>query len=664
MYFLTCFYAEVVELADALGSGPSECKLVRVQFPPSAILFHPTARTPLLHLSMEHNNRIEVLPQSVVEKIAAGEIIERPASILKELIENALDAGAEKIDITIEDAGFSFIRVADNGRGMSREDLRKSVFRHATSKIRTADDLYALTTMGFRGEALASIAAVSRLTIATSDLDSGLGYSLHCEGGETKNSVPISQARGTTVIVRDLFFNVPARKKFMKTRKAERTTLVRLIEQLAVPFPSVHLSAVFEGKQTVDFPPEQSIPLRISQIAGIQFAKDLVCCKGSREGMDAVIYVSPPHEARQRPRYQDLYANLRRVENDQVMFAVREAYAQYIKTEYKPSFFCFITIDPSRIDVNVHPAKMKIKFEDERLLFGFVFDAVRRGIAETQVGRSDVFPARAPSPLIVERQPPEMFDKHDDLRSGNEPTSVREAHFSWREGAGEEERQTFLSFSPPDQAKKALDPDDDNKIQLTDGAKIESWGLIPCYQIHEMFILAPIKNGILLIDQHAAHERILFEQALNDCRRGRSDSQQLLFPIVIELSPSEKDIVIGGKDSFYAVGFDIQDFGGNAVSVAAIPASMSDAQVEPSLREMVRYLLGEKSGQFLSESQKRFAAAFACGAAIKTGQKLSQEEMNALLNSLFGTENPYICPHGRPTIIRMSLDEMGRRFLR
>jgi DNA mismatch repair protein MutL len=654
----------VVELADALGSGPSECKLVRVRFPPSAFFLQPAGHTSLPHLSMENNDRIEMLPQSVVEKIAAGEVIERPASILKELVENSIDAGAERIDIAVEDAGFSRLSVADNGRGMSRENLQRSILRHATSKIRNADDLYSLTTMGFRGEALASIAAVSRLTIASSDCADGLGYSLQCDGGETKDLVPVSHTRGTTVTVRDLFFNVPARKKFMKTRKAERMSLMRLVEQLAVPFPSVHFTAEFEGKPAIDFPPEETVLTRISQIAGIEFAKDLVACSGKRDGYEAVMYVSSLQGARERPRFQDLYVNLRKVENDQVVFAIREAFARYMKAGLRPSFFCLATIDPSRIDVNVHPAKMKIKFQDERVLFGFIFDAVRRGISETAVVLSDVLP-----------QPPSVREgqEHRWLVGGNSADEGRTIGDSGGgsnhalpeesaapEGAG----QTVLSFPAAGPENKALDPDNDNKIQLVDSEKSETWGLIPCYQIHAMYILAPIKNGILLIDQHAAHERILFEQALNDCRRGSCEAQQLLFPIVVELTPLEKDVFLGAVGFFGAVGFDVHDFGGNAVSVSAIPAFMKDSQVEASVREMVQYLLGEKNERYFPESQKRFAAAFACGAAIKAGQKLSQEEMNALLNSLFGTENPYICPHGRPTVVRMSIDEIGRRFLR
>jgi DNA mismatch repair protein MutL len=607
---------------------------------------------------------IEVLAPSVVEKIAAGEIIERPASVLKELIENAIDAGSTKIDVGIEDSGFSSIRVTDNGRGMNAQNLQKSILRHSTSKIRTADDLYAVGTLGFRGEALASIGAVSRLTISSSASADGLGYSLEYEGGSCKTARPVSHVRGTTVVSRDLFFNVPARKKFMKTRKSERIALLKLMEQLAIPFPEIHFTASFEGKSVFDLPVIQSIQMRIAQIAGTQFGKDLIVCNGDREGLSAEIYISKPDGARIKPRFQNLYVNFRKVESETVLYAVREAFSQFTKSEFRPSFFCFIDVDPGRIDVNVHPTKLKVKFEDEKTLFGFIFDSARRGITSTLVSRGEVFSGKAmgkkenpPSGARTEN-PADVFSRTTLVQ---EPGPINGYDAKPKTESG----QTLLSFPSPQKIEnKALDSNADYKIQLSESEREVAWSLISCYQIHKMFILAPIKNGILLIDQHAAHERILYEQALNELKDERADSQQLLFPIVIELTPTEKSVVISGNDYFRKFGFEIQDFGGNAVSLAALPAFMKDSNAEAAVRDMVRYLLEEKRAAHLSDSHKRFAAAFACGAAIKAGQKLSQEEMNALLNTLFSTENPYTCPHGRPTLIRISTDELARRFLR
>jgi DNA mismatch repair protein MutL len=602
-----------------------------------------------------HNDRIEILSPDVVEKIAAGEIIERPASVLKELIENALDSQATKIDISIEDAGFACIRITDNGSGMSPEDLQKSILRHATSKIRSADDLYDIHTMGFRGEALASICAVSRLSITSSATDDGLGYMLRCDGGRPEMMTPEAHVRGTTVDVRDLFYNVPARKKFMKTHKAERIALLRLVEQLVIPFPDVHFTLQSEGKSVLDTPAVESIHARIAQIAGTQFAKDGVVCSNSREGMEALILMSPPEQAQARPRFQYVYVNNRRVDNDQVTYAIREASAQFIQSQFRPSFFCFLTVDPARIDVNVHPTKQQVKFEDERSLFGFIYETARRGIAGTRVSMGDVETGTPMPQQAYQSAMPQMPDYVKEApQAGYEQwTSVP--------ATPNDSEQTVLPFPTPvtAEAVESVDP----VAPVPERSEV-SWSLISCYQIHSMYILAPIKNGVLIIDQHAAHERILYEEALETIDSGRCDSQQLLFPIVVELSIVEKTVVQSGKSYFNAFGFDIQDFGGNAVSISALPAFMKDSNAESAVRDMVRYLLDERAGARMSEAHKRFAAAFACGAAIKAGQKLSQEEMNVLLNNLFSTKNPYTCPHGRPTIVRMSLDELSRRFLR
>jgi DNA mismatch repair protein MutL len=629
---------------------------------------------------------IEVLPQTVVEKIAAGEVIERPASVLKELAENAIDAGSTKIDITIEDAGFSLIKISDNGSGMSPVDLQKCYLRHATSKIKSADDLFSIATMGFRGEALASISAVARVSIATSDNDSGLGYELSCIGSVMAKMNPHAHLKGTTIAVRDLFFNVPARKKFMKTQRGEQLAIVRMVEQLVIPFPTIHFTLTIDSKKVLDTP-ECATPLeRIADIAGPEFSKTLIECSGAKPGMDAWLYVSTPEQLKERPRFQSLYVNLRRIDNDSVTFSIREAFAQFLGFNFKPSFFCFLDIDPSRIDVNVHPTKQQVKFDNERELFGFIYSVAKQGLANKMVNQNQLGNNSSVSSFTSEnftRAPQAMAGG----MAGDEKVSTIDAipmtlqfktpytpdisnastSYSGYSESNNYKMTTGSILSFPGNNKsdeKEIDQVKENTIQLTNDEREVSWELIPCYQIHGMYVLAPIKNGILLIDQHAAHERVLYEQALLDIQRGRSASQQLLFPIVVELSPTEKSVVDSGMSYFNAFGFEISDFGGRALSISAIPAFTRDGAVEETLRGMIKYLLEGKDLDSFSEPEKRFAAAFACGAAIKAGQKLSQEEMNALLNSLFSAKNPYTCPHGRPTLVRMSMDELSRRFLR
>jgi DNA mismatch repair protein MutL len=603
------------------------------------------------------HSSIEILSSSVIEKIAAGEVIERPASVLKELIENAVDAGATTIDAAADDAGFSRISVADNGCGMDRVDLDKSILRYATSKIRSADDLFAVKSMGFRGEALASIAAVSRLTITASADTGGLGNMIAGKGGVYGKPQPAAHGKGTTVEVRDLFYNVPARKKFMKSRRSEQAAVVRVVEQLAAAFPSVHFSLAIDGARALDFPAADSLLARIGGVAGLTFAKGLIECRNARPGMEMVAYISSPELLQARPRFQSLYVNSRRVDSDAVTYAVREAFGQFLGGRYRPSFFCFLTVDPSRIDVNVHPAKQLIKFDDERALSSFVYAAVKQAIGATLVGPADL-PGGKTRQESAAAGPEETAAEpvQEQLRFvKSTPTAGMSAE---KTGSGVAETIIpFPAFPQNNEQAVAGAPGDQQGPDV-------AWDLISCYQIHETFILAPIKNGILLIDQHAAHERILFEQALEDIARGRSASQQLLFPAVIELSAVEKPVVLAGLSFFTAFGFELSDFGGNALSASAIPFFMRTSDVEPAVRSMVRYLLEEKERDVFKETAKRFAAAFACGAAIKAGQKLNQEEMNSLVNSLFAVKTPYTCPHGRPTLVRISLDELSRRFLR
>jgi len=620
-------------------------------------------------------NKIAVLPPAVVEKIAAGEVVERPASVLKELVENSIDAGAARIDVTVEGAGFSMMRVADDGCGMSRADLVMSVLPHATSKIRSADDLYSIATMGFRGEALASISAVSRMTVASYNGDpSGLGYEISVNGGAAGEASPVSRTRGTTITVRELFYNVPARKKFMKTERGEQMAVIKVLEQLSIPFPAVHFTVTVDGKRLLDMPPAANLLERISQAAGNDFSRGLVECNGEGDGMSALAYVSTPEKLQTKPRFQSLYVNLRRIDSESVTFAVREAFAKFLGHGNRPAFFCFLDVDPDKIDVNVHPTKQQVKFDNERGVFGFIHNVVKEGLRKSGVSMTDLSRAGGGAyggfPGIVGGGAGMDIGGVNtvsgiDFPSGGFPFGSGNADI-----AGDGVRTSMNLFSPP---FANADIGDNSVGGVTVGAGIEGIGgaaaaqareLIQCYQIHGIFILVPIKNGILLIDQHAADERVRYEQAMTDMESGSPISQQLLFPIVLEMSPAERAVLESGKKYFRNLGFEISDFGGGAVSISALPAFLRDGEAEGAVREMVRYLLDGRGPETLKEPVKRFAAAFACGAAIKSGQKLSLEEMNALINALFSAVEPNTCPHGRPTFVRIHLDELKRRFLR
>ena len=616
---------------------------------------------------MVNRSEIELLSHSVIEKIAAGEVIERPASVMKELVENALDAGANRIDVVVENAGFSLIKIIDNGSGMTSDNLQKSVIRHCTSKIRTADDLFAVSTMGFRGEALASISAVSRFSISTSVDDSGLGSVIESEGGALAKVEPAPHPKGTTVECRDLFYNVPARKKFMKTERAERGAMNRLMEQVVTSFPAIHFTYTAEGKKVFDIPAVSDIKSRIAQVAGVELATNLIECSINKEGLSAQIFVTNPHKARMRPRFKNLYVNLRRVDNDAVTNAVREAFSRFIMSNHKADWFCFLSVDSDKIDVNVHPTKQKIKFDDERALFSTIFHAIHDGLSVELDSAKDLIHSDVKATYSSGSNTSGATFYRDSYNSFTEfaETNTLSLYDNQKSGGNDnrnESVQTALSFISDINSEKSVANSDTSNVQ----SEQEAWGMISCYQLHKMYIIAPIKSGMIIVDQHAAHERILYEEALRSIEQGKGESQRLLFPITFDMSSDEKELVLSVRSYFETLGFDIQDFGGKTVAVSAIPATgfLEESDVEEAVREMATALLEEKDPEIVAAPEKRFAASYACGSAIKFGKSLKQEEMNSLLNTLFSVGNPNICPHGRPTIIRMSLDELVKRFLR
>ena len=617
--------------------------------------------------------KIKALDKSVVEQIAAGEVVERPASILKELVENSIDAGATYIDIVVEHGGLSYLKITDNGLGIDPEDLELAVTRHATSKISKASDLYSIGTLGFRGEALASISSVSNFKISSSSSADGMGWSLPVVGGVLGEKEPCSHLRGTTIEVSDLFYNLPARKKFLKTEKSESMALTKVIEQVAISHPTIRFTATFNGKKKFDLPAVEDIRLRIAQVAGSEIASSLIHCRAESDEMGCDIFITPPELSRKRARFQYLYVNLRKIESDSVTFGIREAYSRFIEGTHKPDWFCFLDIDPAKIDVNVHPTKQKIKFDDEKSIFSFTFRAVKNGITIQREDEYKIVKETSSSGLEVTSYPTKESTNTGEVQEERE---IKVTTFD-RDSIKDKESGTF-SFTPPPVEKNESVMQTSIPLALSNsqeignsGSKGESvpeavWESINCFQIHKRYIVTPVKDGVMLIDQHAAHERILYEKTLKSLVDEQIPSQQLLYPITLDLPSDEKEILLALRDFFYKSGFEIQDFGGNSIAISGVPATgvIKSTQVKDSIEEMLQQFIDEDDDTILSSSHRRFAASYACGAAIKFGHKMSTEEMNSLIHQLFSCDNPNICPHGRPTIVKLTLDELAKRFLR
>ncbi|MGM0461408.1 MAG: DNA mismatch repair endonuclease MutL [Fibrobacterota bacterium] len=607
--------------------------------------------------------KITILSPEVVEQIAAGEVIERPASVVKELIENSIDSGATRISIIIEEGGMSRISITDNGSGIPREELPLAVHRHATSKITAETDLYKISSLGFRGEALSSIAAVSRFEITSSNVGDGLGWKLHGDGGHIpKEPEPAQHLKGTTVECRDIFFNLPARKKFLKTVRGETMSIVKTLEQVFLAFPNIHFIATVNGKKRYDTPAVDTPLMRIAQIAGTEIAEDLIHCTGETDGYSVEIYISPPHKVQARPRYQSLFVNLRRVDNTTAAQGILRSFSEFISGHLKPNWFCYMDIDPGKIDVNAHPTKAEIKFDAPREIFSFLYGVVQKQVRKKQ---EENFPSG-------QSRSDGLHNQDSSLSfSLKEEYDVPLHHFP-KSSHREQEETSYIrrsnSETPENQITMPL-------ISKTSGATGEKGTTtinhgapdsLPCFQIHKRYIISPVKEGVLVIDQHAAHERILYEKILHELTEGGTDSQQLLFPVTLTLTSEEKELLMEIRELFEKTGFNIQDFGGKSVAVSAVPATgyVKSTDISDTIQEMLAAYREEDDKAIIPSLHKRFAASYACGAAIKFGRELGQEEMNSLMNSLFRSQNPHICPHGRPTISKISLDELKRRFLR
>ncbi len=560
---------------------------------------------------LEHMNReVRVLSREVVSKIAAGEVVERPFSVVKELVENSIDAGAAKIQCELAFGGKELIRVADDGWGMSEPSVLLAVERHSTSKISQLDDLNRVETLGFRGEALPSIAQVSRLELTTRSEGDPTGTYLLMEEGEVKAKREAGRSVGTTVAAHNLFYNLPARRKFLRSEATELRRILGEIKTQALARPRISFSVSHNGQALITLPGVKTHEERMYELFGKDLLNSMVPVKNSRSGTELWGYVVLPQAARPTRALQYVFLNSRYIRDRMISHAVYEGYGGHLGGKY-PAFILFLKVDPRTVDVNVHPTKREVKFRDESRIHSLVADSVKRALKSAVSFERPSKPYRLPTEKLREwaREPPGSY-------------------------AGEE-----LELNLVEQTLSPVEP-----------SKELFW------QLHNTYILAQTKEGVLVVDQHAAHERILFNQVT---KKKGALPQQLLFPINLNLTPSEHLILEQYLPSLSELGFRIKKFSGRTVVVEAVPSCMKKVNEETvrSLLEEFGTLRGGREVSFEDVSK-----VFACKAAIKAGQSLKPEEMNSLIDRLFATDFPYLCPHGRPTMIKLPLDELERRL--
>lgn len=601
--------------------------------------------------------RIRLLPDTLANQIAAGEVVERPASVVKELVENALDAGARRVDIDLEEGGVRLIRVRDDGGGIAAEELALAVQRHATSKIASLEDLEAVATLGFRGEALPSIASVSRFRIASRRTGSEHGHVLEVEGGHLGSTSPAAQSPGTTVEVRDLFFNTPARRKFLRAERTELGHIEEWLCALALARPGIELRLSHNGKAMRRYRGGEDALIaddRLLQTLGEAFTRQAIAIDHEAAGLRLSGWIAQPAYNRPSADQQYLYVNGRAVRDRSVAHAVKLAYADVLYHGRQPAYVLFLDLDPRRVDVNVHPAKHEVRFRDARLIHDFVHRTLKEALAETRAGQVPTGgeqPQDGSMPGIA-TSTGMAFNLHALPQS---PLGLRVADAPAAYAALYRDVAAAPAWQPAGDATAAP--------VMPEGGDIPPLGFAIA-QLHGIHILAENAEGLVVVDMHAAHERINYEKLKAAFDGEGLRLQPLLVPMPIAVSMREADLVEREGEALHHLGFDVARSGEQSLLLRAVPALLAQGDVEALLRDVLADFLEHGHSPRVAEARDALLSTMACHGSVRANRRLTIPEMNALLREMEATERSAQCNHGRPTWARFSLAEIDRWFLR
>ena len=637
-------------------------------------------------------SRIQKLPDSLANKIAAGEVVQRPESVVKELVENALDAGATEVAVVVKNAGKSLIFIADNGSGMPEDDARIAFERHATSKISTDADLDRIMTLGFRGEALAAISSVAQVELKTRQQTDELGTLVRVENGVIAEVGKTACDRGTSIAVKNLFFSVPARRKFLKSNATELKHIVETMQRFALSYPHVTFTLSDDDALLLSVR-GGTIEERITAVYNEEMLNAFLPFESSIDGVKATGYIGKPNFARKSKTDQYLFLNGRYITSKLLSHAIYTGYEHLLDPQSYPPYLLFLDVDPERVDVNVHPTKSEVKFDDESAIYTMLQQGARRCLGEHNLVPAMRMPSGADtgeSVIAALRYALPQYDRAEKFPVPTRPASLGEnggagsadggGNGSYpgqyqRERpmpsgrAGELMRQLFgeptaASVAPLDAGAAQLNASTQQATFRHEARPIdgdvdpERAGL---WQIHNKYILSQLRTGLMIVDQHVAHERILYEQAVKSMTAAMPMSQQLLFPLELKITPAEYAMMRELRNDIAALGFEMSLDRGDTVIVHGVPHDVRAGQEGVILRELLdQYIEYQQMG--MTDQRHMIAASFACRASIKAGDPLSQEEMLNLIENLFTTSMPYVCPHGRPIVIRIELSELDRRF--
>jgi DNA mismatch repair protein MutL len=601
---------------------------------------------------------IQLLSDSLINQIAAGEVIERPASVVKELVENALDAGARRIEVELERGGCGLIRVSDDGVGIDASDMALALARHATSKIASLKDLENVATLGFRGEALPSIAAVSRLSLASRTAQAAHAWVVDARDGEVSAPAPASHGAGTRVEVRDLFFNVPARRKFLRTEGTEYQHIVRMLERMALARFDVAFALIHNGKNVWSLAAAQSSAQRLGRVAricGEEFAAHVIELRHETETLRLEGWLALPTFSRSQADLQFAYVNGRFVRDKLIVGAARLAYRDVLFHGRFCAYVLYLQLDPSQVDVNAHPQKLEVRFRDSRRVHDFVFRTLEKVLADTR-----------PSAESAGSAPADWLTGASGFAAAAPP---RQAHFSLPEAsqrAAADAYRAYLGGATAQVRDERLAQGEPlAQVPLNENAAAGSPAPLgyAIAQLHGVYILAQSADGMVLVDMHAAHERIMYE-GMKKLLAGQNSQQQLLMPEVLHVTPAQADMAEEHQQEFLALGFGVTRLGPDRLALRAIPTLLAGRDPAGIVRDVLSDLLESGHSRRVEESINHLLATMACHAAVRAQRFLSVPEMNALLREMEGTERADQCNHGRPTWVRLSMGELDRLFLR
>lgn len=613
--------------------------------------------------------KISILPENLANKIAAGEVVQRPDSVVKELMENAIDANATLIEVLIKKAGKVLIQVIDNGEGMLEDDAVLSIQKHATSKISTLEDLDAIKTLGFRGEALSAIAAVSQLEIKTETHVDELGTLLRVEESQI-NKEKGSFAKGTSIAVKNLFFNTPGRRNFLKTDTTELKHIINTFTKLALSNPQIAFKLFIDDDLTFDLSSD-TLAKRIEQIFGEEMSDALIPVHEETDYISLTGFIGKPSLLKKNKGEQYLFLNNRYVQSKQINHAVFSGYEHVLEKGDYPFFILFLSIDYKRVDVNVHPSKLEVRFDDEKDIYNFVLAVIRKSLASFDLVPSLSFQSQS-------------FSSNEEKLSINPSQKVERKDFSDRPKSGQS------SYNPKVYSDNEIDLLFGSLRKNVDTQSISSNDKMPfdteltvsakqqqtvirrsdeddanttfIIQLHNKYILSQIKTGLMIIDQHVAHERILYEKALQLFEANFPFSQQLIFSKTLDVDPATYSLLKELYPHLSNLGFTLKFFSRNTIVIEGIPQEVKQGTEEKILFEILEeYHLNEREKK-ITDAKDNIAKSYSCRTAIKAGDKLSEKEMRLLIDQLFATSMPYVCPHGRPIVVKISLEEFDRRF--